>query len=202
MNSRPPGPGGSASDARPAIEAVELAKAYRLLNHGPVTLVSSAHGARRNVMAASWAMPLDYDPPKVLVVVDARTLTRELIEASGEFALNIPPRRMAETVFAAGSLSGRDGDKFAALDLESFAAGRIAAPLVAGCVGWLECRVVPEPRNAQRYDLFIGEVVAAAADRRVFSQGRWHFDDDALRTLHYTSGGVFHATGERIAVKA
>lgn len=202
MNSRPPGPGGSASDARPAIEAVELAKAYRLLNHGPVTLVSSAHGARRNVMAASWAMPLDYDPPKVLVVVDARTLTRELIEASGEFALNIPPRRMAEAVFAAGSLSGRDGDKFAALDLESFAAGRIAAPLVAGCVGWLECRVVPEPRNAQRYDLFIGEVVAAAADRRVFSQGRWHFDDDALRTLHYASGGVFHATGERIAVKA
>ncbi|MBL8488211.1 MAG: flavin reductase family protein [Rhodocyclaceae bacterium] len=184
------------------IEDVELAKAYRLLNHGPVTLVTSAHGGRRNLMAASWVMPLDYDPPKVLVVIDAKTLTRELVECSGEFALNIPPRRMAGAVFSAGSRSGRDGDKFRALGVDAFAARRIGAPLVAGCVGWLECRVLPEPGNEKRHDLFIGEVVAAAADRRVFSQGRWHFDDDALRTLHYTSGGVFHATGERIDVRS
>jgi len=55
---------------------VELAKAYRLLNHGPVTLVTSSHAGRRNVMAASWAMPLDFQPPKVAVVIDASTLTR------------------------------------------------------------------------------------------------------------------------------
>ncbi len=183
------------------IASVELAKAYRLLNHGPVTLVSSAHGGRANVMAASWAMPLDYDPPKVLVVIDARTLTRELVEASGEFVLNVPPRRMVEAVFAAGSRSGRDGDKLAALGLETLAAERVGAPLVAGCLGWLECRVVSEPRNEKRHDLFIGEVVAARADTRAFSGGRWHFDDEDLRTLHYTSGGIFHATGERIAVK-
>lgn len=40
------------------IEAVELSKSYLLLNHGPVTLVSSAHGDAQNVMAAAWAMPL------------------------------------------------------------------------------------------------------------------------------------------------
>ena len=194
------GDGSVPADAR-FVEAVELPGAYRLLNHGPVTLVSSAHGGRRNLMAASWAMPLDYDPPKVLVVIDGRTLTRELVEASGEFALNIPPVPMAQAVFAAGSRSGRDGDKFAALGLGAFAARCIGAPLVAGCVGWLECRVVREPRNEQCHDLFIGEVVAAAADRRAFSQGRWHFEDEALRTLHYTSGGVFHATGARIAVR-
>ncbi|HLA34346.1 MAG TPA: flavin reductase [Rhodocyclaceae bacterium] len=60
--------------------AVPLAKAYILLNHGPTTLVTSAHGERRNVMAASWAMPLDFEPPKVAVAIDSRTLTRELIE--------------------------------------------------------------------------------------------------------------------------
>lgn len=185
----------------PTIVSVDLPRAYRLLNHGPVTLVSSAHGGRANLMAASWVMPLDYDPPKVLAVIDARTLTRELVDASGEFVLNIPPRRMAEAVFAAGSRSGRDGDKFAALGLDTRAAERVGAPLVAGCIGWLECRVLREPGNEGRHDLFIGEVVAARADSRVFSAGRWHFADDELRTLHYTSGGVFHATGERIAVK-
>ena len=34
--------------------AVPLPKAYRLLNHGPTVLVSSAHAGRRNVMAAAW----------------------------------------------------------------------------------------------------------------------------------------------------
>ncbi|MFT3850035.1 MAG: flavin reductase family protein [Propionivibrio sp.] len=180
--------------ARP--EAVPLAKSYLLLNHGPVTLVSSAAGAYRNVMAAAWAMPLDFDPPKVLLVVDSQTLTRELIEASGEFALNIPCRKIADQVLAAGSMSGRDGDKFARYGLGTFAASRIAAPLIRDCVAWLECRVIPEPANQKRYDLFIAEVVAAWADPAVFSGGRWHFPEAERRTIHYQAGGAFFATGE------
>ena len=43
---------------------VELPKAHRLLNHGPTTLVAAEHSGRRNVMAAAWVMPLDFDPPK------------------------------------------------------------------------------------------------------------------------------------------
>lgn len=92
---------------------VELAKSYRLLNHGPTVLVSSAAAGRRNVMAAAWAMPLDFDPPKVLVVIDKSTYTRELVEASGEFVLNIPCRAQAEQVVRVGSESGHGRDKFA-----------------------------------------------------------------------------------------
>lgn len=32
-----------------------LEKAYRLLNHGPSVLVTSAHEGQRNVMAAAWS---------------------------------------------------------------------------------------------------------------------------------------------------
>jgi len=181
---------------------VELAKAYRLLNHGPVTLVSSAHGGRRNVMAAAWSMPLDFDPPKVCVVIDKSTLTRELVEASGEFVLNVPSRAMAREVLAVGTLGGRQVDKFADGGLLAAAAGQVAAPLVEGCVGWLECRVVREPHNQQRYDLFIGEVVAAWADDRAFRDGRWEFGDASLRTLHYVAGGSFFVTGEALDVAA
>ncbi|MBW7903231.1 MAG: flavin reductase family protein [Rhodocyclaceae bacterium] len=190
--------------------AVDLPRAYRLLNHGPVTLVSSAYAGRRNVMAAAWTMPLDFDPPKVAVVVDRRTLTRELIEASGVFALNLPCRAQAEAVLAVGSCSGRDpewecgGDKFARFGLATLPAARIEAPLLAGCVGWLECRVIPEARNEERYDLFLGEVVAAWADPAVFADGRWHFDAAPAekRTLHYVAGGAFYATGEGFEVAA
>ena len=69
---------------------VPLAKAYRLMNHGPTVLVSSRHGDAVNMMAAAWSMPLDFQPPKVAVVLDKSTLTRRMVEASGEFALNVP----------------------------------------------------------------------------------------------------------------
>ncbi len=181
---------------------VPLPKAYLLLNHGPVTLVSSRHAARSNVMAASWSMPLDFDPPKVAVVIDRNTLTRELVNASGEFALNVPPQSLADTVVGVGTVSGREADKWSRFGLGTVAATRIAAPLVAGCVAWLECRVLEERATEQRHDLFLAEVVAASADDRVFSGGRWHFEDDALRTIHYVAGGQFFATGAMRAVTA
>ncbi|MCJ0762400.1 flavin reductase family protein [Variovorax terrae] len=181
--------------------AVELPKAYRLLNHGPTVLVSSAHGGRRNVMAAAWAMPLDFDPPKVTVVIDRHTLTRELVEASGCFALSLPTRALAAQTLALGTDSGKSmPNKLDVHAVRTFPATKIEAPLVEGCVGWLECRVIAEPQAQQRHDLFLGEVVAAWADERVFSNGRWHFDaaPDALRTLHYVAGGQFFVTGEAL----
>lgn len=179
-----------------------LAKAYRLLNHGPVTLVSSASGERSNVMAAAWAMPLDFDPPKVAVVIDKIALTRQLVEASGEFALNLPSWRLAAETLKVGQLSGKSGDKWEAVGLDSFPAEKIADPLVAGCVGWLECKVIPQPVNENRYDLLLEDVVAAWADPRVFQDGRWVFAhaDESLRTLHYVAGGHFFATGQAINV--
>ena len=185
------------------LAAVDLPRTYRLLNHGPVTLVTSAHGERRNIMAAAWAMPLDFDPPKVAVVIDKSTLTRELIEASGVFVLNVPCRAQARATLDVGSISGRDladSDKFTHFGLATRAGTAIAVPLLEGCVGWLECRVVSEPHNQGRYDLFIGEVVAASADAEVFSNGRWHFEGapDAKRTLHYVAGGAFYVTGENL----
>lgn len=189
-----------------ALTAVPLEKCYRLLNHGPTVLVSSAHGGRRNVMAAAWNMPLDFDPPKVAVVIDKATLTRELIEASGEFVLAVPSRGIAEKVLAAGSSSGRDcsdGDKFAALELGTLPASQVAAPLPEGCLGWLECRVIAEPHIQHTYDLFLGEVVAAWADPAVFADGHWHFPSDPAdprHTLHYVAGGNFFATGESFDV--
>jgi flavin reductase (DIM6/NTAB) family NADH-FMN oxidoreductase RutF len=180
--------------------AVDLSRAYRLLNHGPVVLVSSAHGGQRNVMAASWSMPLDFDPPKVALVIDKSTLTRTLVEASGSFALNVPLRPLARATEIVGNESGRDIDKFASLGLETFAAEKIEAPLLAGCAGWLECRVIPEPHNQEAYDLFLAEVVAAWADPALFSNGRWHFPAAADRTLHYIAGGAFFETGTAFSV--
>jgi flavin reductase (DIM6/NTAB) family NADH-FMN oxidoreductase RutF len=185
------------------ISAVPLDKAYRLLNHGPTVLVSSAHAGAVNVMAAAWACALDFAPPKVTVVIDKATHTRALVEGSGTFALNVPCVAIAHETLALGTDSANTHpDKLARHGVTTFAAQEVAAPLVQGCVAWLECRVIPEPQNQQQYDLFIGEVVAAWADDRVFRNGHWEFDQapDALRTLHYVAGGQFYATGASLQV--
>lgn len=192
------------SSSRPR-QTVPLDRAYRLLNHGPTVLVSAAADGHRNLMAAAWAMPLDFSPPKVAVVLDKSTYTRQLIEQSGHFALQVPVRAQIDLVNALGHVSGTDAqalqgrDKFDAFGLAPFDGPATGAPLIEGCAAWLECRLLPEPAIQTRYDLFLGEVVAAQADPRVFSQGRWHFDGhDELRTLHHVAGGHFLLPGEAL----
>jgi flavin reductase (DIM6/NTAB) family NADH-FMN oxidoreductase RutF len=185
-------------------EKVELSKAYRLLNHGPTILVSARNNGKQNIMAAAWACALDFDPPKITVVIDKSAYTRELIEAAGTFAINVPCVAQVDIVRKVGTTSGRDlkdTDKFAEYGLEIFSATEIDAPLLKGCVAWLECKLIPEPHNQNTYDLFIAEVVAAHADERVFSDGHWHFEGhDELRTIHHIAGGAFFATG--VAIQA
>ncbi len=179
--------------------AVPLDKSYRLMNHGPTVLVSAQHNGTTNVMAAAWACVLDYgQTPKVTVVLDKATRTRELIECSGYFALQLPTCAMVHQAVGVGTDSARDvPDKLAKHGVKMFTAPDSALPLVEGCVGWLACRLVPEPHNQKTYDLFIGEVIGAWADDRVFKDGRWHFDGapDELRTIHHVAGGQFLVTG-------
>jgi flavin reductase (DIM6/NTAB) family NADH-FMN oxidoreductase RutF len=180
---------------------VDLAKSYRLLNHGPTVMVSSAAGGRINVMSAAWSMPLDFAPPKVAVVIDKNTFTRELVKASGEFVLNVPSRALARMVLEVGAASGRELDKFAAYGVEHAPGSLVQAPLVEGCLGWLECRVIPEPHIEQAYDLFLGEVVAAWADPSAFEDGHWKPGQGGRRSIHYVAGGHFFETGEAFEVE-
>ena len=188
-----------------SIADVPLPQASRLLNHGPTVLVSAAHGGARNIMAAAWAMPLDFDPPKVAVVIDKATFTRRLVEASRQFVLQLPCAAQADLCFSLGSSSGaalaaQGTDKFARLGLATRPGWRIDAPLLAGCVAWLECRVIAWPDVQAAHDLFLGEVVAAQADARVFHGGRWRFDGapPALRTLHHLGAGRFVLPGDAV----
>lgn len=182
-------------------QPVDLAKAYRLINHGPTVLVSARHQGIDNVMAAAWACALDFAPPKVTVVLDKSSRTRALLEQSGEFVVQIPTVAQRDLTLAVGSVSlADDPAKLAHCGVELFLPDGIATPLVAGCAAWMVCRLVAEPHNQQAYDLFIGEVVAAWADDRVFRHGHWQFEqaDPAWRTLHHVAGGHFYAIGEAL----
>ncbi len=177
---------------------VNLPHASRLVNHGPTVLISTVHQGRRNLMAAAWSMPVEFTPPRIAVVIDKSTYTREQIRATGCLALNIPCRLQADLSFTVRSVSGRDDpmpdqDKFTRFGLNAFAGPELGLPLIEGCIAWLECRVIDEPHAQEAYDTFFVEVVSAQADDRVFVNGRWSFraDNQDLHTLHHLGAGVF-----------
>ncbi|MBO9676750.1 MAG: flavin reductase family protein [Acidovorax sp.] len=184
------------------IAPVALEKAYRLINHGPTVLVSARHGGVDNVMAAAWACALDYAPPKVTVVLDKAARTRALVEGSGLFVLQVPTAAQLKLTHAVGTRSlHSEPDKLARSGVELFGMQGWDLPFVAGCSAWLACRLVPEPHNQQAYDLFIGEIVGAWADTRVFKDGHWHFESAGpdWRSLHYIAGGHFYAIGSPLS---
>jgi len=186
------------------IQAVPLDKAYRLLTHGPTVLVSAHHAGIDNVMAAAWACALDFAPPKLTVVLDKSTRTRELIEASGQFVIQVPTARLLQLTHEVGTRSRAiEPEKLDEAGVELLRLGASGMPFVAGCSAWLECRLVPEPHNQQVYDLFIGEVTAAWADDHVFRNGHWEFESAGpeWRSIHHVAGGHFYAIGEAMAAR-
>ncbi|MGA7670191.1 MAG: flavin reductase [Nitrolancea sp.] len=64
--------------------------AARLLQPGPVSLVTSLFHSQHNVMAAGWTMPIGTDPMLVGLAIHPSRLTHELISRSEAFGLSIP----------------------------------------------------------------------------------------------------------------
>lgn len=185
-------------------QPVALSHASRLVNHGPTVLVTSAHDGRRNIMAAAWSMPVEFTPPRIAIVIDKSTFTRELIAASGVFGVCIPGAAAADLTYAVGTSSGRAQDKFERFGLQAMEGAATGVPLLAnGCVAWLECRLIPEKHTEDAYDTCFAEVVAAAADERVFMNGHWDFHEGNadLHTLHHVGAGNFAVASSLLKAK-
>ena len=195
----------SAVDASIQRLPVDLAHASRLVNHGPTVLVSTVHGGRRNLMAAAWSMPVEFTPPRIAVVIDKSTYTRDQIRDTGCLALSVPCRLQTDLTFTVGQVSGHDHaaggpDKFDRFGVSAWTGPVLGLPLVEGCVAWMECRVIEEAHAQQAYDTFFVEVVGAWSDPRVFAQGRWSFREDNRdqHTVHHLGAGVFAIPSETL----
>ncbi|MBR1375226.1 MAG: flavin reductase family protein [Cardiobacteriaceae bacterium] len=179
------------------IISVPSEKAYRLLNHGATTIVSAQNDGVFNAMSASWVCPLDYD--KITAVISTASFTRTLIEKSGLFAVQLPVFAQKDLLFHLGENSRfsmpnkMDG-------VEIFYQDGFDVPLLKNCAAWLICQVIPEREMLQKYDLFLGKILAAYADNRIFDGGHWLFETapDELKTLHYVAGKACYLDGKKV----
>ncbi|MBF0562255.1 MAG: flavin reductase family protein [Alphaproteobacteria bacterium] len=168
-----------------------LSEVYRLLEPGPVVLLTTARRGRANVMAMSWHMMVEFVPPLVACVVSGADHSFAALRATKECVIAVPAVELAPKVVEVGNCSGRDIDKFTAFGLTPGTAKCVAPPLVAECFANLECRVV-DTRLVNRYGIFILEVVKAWIDPA---------QTDA-KTIHHHGYGTFRVDGETIVLKS
>jgi flavin reductase (DIM6/NTAB) family NADH-FMN oxidoreductase RutF len=169
---------------------IPLSKAYRLIEPGPVVLVTTAHKGRPNIMTMSWHMMMEFMPPLIGCIVGPWDYSFKALRATGECVIAIPTVDLASKVVDIGNCSGQDVDKFEAFGLTPVPAKKVAPPLVAECLANLECRVV-DTSLVGKYRLFILEVVKAWTDPK--RQER--------RTIHANGDGTFVVDGRTINLK-
>jgi len=164
-----------------------LSKVYRLLEPGPVVLVTTAHKGKANIMTMSWQTMMEFEPPLVGCVISGRNHSFDALVASKECVINIPSVELAKQVVGVGNCHGNKVDKFRKFKLTPLSASQVAAPLIAECFANLECKVI-DSRLVNKYNFFVLEVVKAWIDPAQKNP----------RTLHHQGKGVFMVGGDTI----
>lgn len=170
-----------------AKKSFPLSRVYRLLEPGPVVLLTTAHKGRANVMTMSWHTMIEFEPPLVGCVVSDRNHSFGMLKATRECVINIPTVDIAAQVVGCGNTSGRRVDKFERFGLTPAPAARVVAPLIDECYASLECKVV-DAKLVNKYCFFILEVLKAWIDA----------SSKDPRTLHHRGRGAFMVAGRTI----
>jgi flavin reductase (DIM6/NTAB) family NADH-FMN oxidoreductase RutF len=161
-----------------------LSEAYRLLEPGPVVLLTTVRAGRPNVMPMSWHLMMEFIPPLVGCVVSNSDYSFATLKTTKECVINIPTMELAKTVVACGNTSGSSVDKFKKFGLTAVAAKFVKSPLIAECYASLECKVV-DMKLVTKYNFFVLEVVQGWVD-----PARKH-----PRTIHHQGEGEFMVAG-------
>lgn len=151
---------------------------YRMLYPRQTLLVTSHYDGKSNVNAVDWAMPVSIKPPMVAISINKRGLTADLISASKEFVVAIPPESMKDIVANCAKTSGKLIDKLQEFNIPVSKAKQTDAPLIAGAVSQMECKLV-QMFDAGEHEIVVGEVVETyfhddekTAPAPVFNKGK------------------------------
>jgi flavin reductase (DIM6/NTAB) family NADH-FMN oxidoreductase RutF len=159
-------------------ESVSVSSFHYLLHPYNTSLVTCCDAeGQPNIIAIAWLIPVSVSPPLMGMSIRPTRHSYALIQATGEFVINVAPHEIAQQVLFCGRRSGRDVDKFAATGLTPGQARHVRPPIIEECIAHLECRVVQEV-EAGDHHLVIGEVLAAYARPGIL-------DDDGLYDLSH-----------------
>lgn len=162
----------------------------------PVVMVSVADKeGKQNIITIAWTGTICSDPPMVSISVRPERYSYHMIKETGEFVINLTTKELAFATDYCGVKSGRDVDKFAALQLTPVRGEKVKAPLIAESPVNLECKVT-EVKHLGTHDMFMAEVVCVHADEKYMDEQN-RFQLEMADPIVY-SHGTYMTTGEKI----
>lgn len=142
---------------------------------GLIALVTAEWNGTKNIMAAGWHSYISYAPPIYGVAIAEERFTHHLVKNSGQFAIQFVPAQLAKYIEAAGKLSGKNGDKLAALGISYQNGETIQCPILTDAYVVYECKV----KDIQKYgdhDWIVGEITKFHKDETCFKGGLPNWD--------------------------
>jgi len=134
----------------------ERKQCLRLLTYG-LYAVTVRRGDEHSAFTANWLTQVSFDPPLVALSVENSSHSIGMIRESGIFTVNLLPSGARDVAGMLGRRWSRVPDK---LDRVEHAFGPNGCAIVAGALGYLECRVTSSV-PAGDSTVFIAEVTAA-----------------------------------------
>ena len=97
-----------------------------------------------NTMTIGWGhLGVEWSKPIFVAYVRQSRYTKELLDKSGEFTVNIPVGAVDKKILSlCGTKSGRDLDKFQELGLTQVAGQTVSTPAIKELPLTLECKVI------------------------------------------------------------
>ncbi len=120
-----------------------------------VTIVTTAHGGTPHGMTANAITSVSLDPLLMLFCARKTTRTHAMIQQSGVFVINFLTADMTALSDRFAGRTGPEDQRFAGVACSTAGTG---APILAGALGWLDCRLVAA-HDGGDHTIFVGEVV-------------------------------------------
>mgnify|MGYP001114690760 CR=1 FL=1 len=142
----------------------------------PVVLVTCVDSnGKPNIITLAWVGVACSDPPMLGLGIRPHRHSYGIIEASGEFVVNIPTVEILKETDFCGVVSGKDVNKFSETGLTAEPAEKVKPPLIKECPVNIEC-VLRQKIPLGVHHLFIGEVTCVHVDQAVLDdKGRIDF---------------------------
>ena len=137
------------------INPATLRDALRFWTTG-VTIVAAAHEGRRHGLTANSFTSLSLDPPLVLVSLERRTRTHELVSQSGAYAVSLLPQDLESLSNRFAGRQSEDSDRFVGVETTT---QRTGSPILKEALAFFDCQV-ESSQDAGTHTLFIGRVLA------------------------------------------
>lgn len=168
----------------------DLSEVRRILEPGPIVLVSSQHKGERNIMTMGWHMMLGFTPALFGCYIWPGNHSYELIRKSKECVINVPTRALLDQVVGIGNTTGKDFDKFEHFGLTAESADHVDAPLIGEAYANFECKL-HDGSKVGNYNLFIWEIVKAHVAA----------EPAHPETVHYLGRGEFMVAGKIVSCR-